>query len=347
MSKKQSLPLPLAMVREFEAEFPRCWEYVDYMRAGQGTAYAAWNPLCFVPIAATNAIISDKYPRKANSGNIGTLYAALAAWRQYKEIYTFAPDLREVLLDQADDIKLPIDALMCMPYPAIYIDMPEDDKYQGMFVFFEQDYPDGGLELRISALGNTNPGDKMMISDYFVHLKEGAMLSDSIDEGLRLMRRNAAEIGADTAIVRGANMPLNERTLREIAEANYSEIKRLIQLVLYICADNAEIAENPVQKAITRKPPPGTKPKDVYREIRSWDVGIKFAKAIKEASGSASGSHTREGGERQSPRPHTRRGHWHHYWTGAKGDRKLILKWTAPTFVGAREDAIATINKIG
>ena len=33
--------------------------------------------------------------------------------------------------------------------------------------------------------------------------------------------------------------------------------------------------------------------------------------------------------------PHSRRGHWHHFWTGAKNsdDRKLILKWIAPTFI--------------
>ena len=53
-------------------------------------------------------------------------------------------------------------------------------------------------------------------------------------------------------------------------------------------------------------------------------------------------------GETHKPhRPHTRRGHWHHYWTGTKDNRKLILKWTAPIFVGGSSDnIITTINKI-
>ena len=40
--------------------------------------------------------------------------------------------------------------------------------------------------------------------------------------------------------------------------------------------------------------------------------------------------------------------HWHHYWTGSRSDnsRKLILKWTAPTFVGSADDTITTIQKL-
>ncbi|WP_295617345.1 hypothetical protein [uncultured Intestinimonas sp.] len=42
-------------------------------------------------------------------------------------------------------------------------------------------------------------------------------------------------------------------------------------------------------------------------------------------------------------RSHTRRGHWHHYWTGPRdGERALILKWTAPTVIHPedREDNV-------
>lgn len=37
-----------------------------------------------------------------------------------------------------------------------------------------------------------------------------------------------------------------------------------------------------------------------------------------------------------SPRPHMRRGHWHHFWTGPKNDetnRKLVLKWLSPMMI--------------
>ena len=47
-------------------------------------------------------------------------------------------------------------------------------------------------------------------------------------------------------------------------------------------------------------------------------------------------------------RPHTRRGHWHHYWKGERGSshRKLILKWLAPIFIKGYDvnDNVVTTN---
>lgn len=49
-----------------------------------------------------------------------------------------------------------------------------------------------------------------------------------------------------------------------------------------------------------------------------------------------------------SPRPHIRRAHWHNFWTGPKdGDRKLVLKWLAPSFVGTNtDDTPVVIHKV-
>ncbi len=38
--------------------------------------------------------------------------------------------------------------------------------------------------------------------------------------------------------------------------------------------------------------------------------------------------------------PHLRKAHWHHYWTGPKSDpdqRKLVVRWIHPVFVGQNE----------
>ena len=48
--------------------------------------------------------------------------------------------------------------------------------------------------------------------------------------------------------------------------------------------------------------------------------------------------------------PHSRRGHWHHFWTGAKDkpeERKLVLKWVAPTMIhGDQPNETTTVVKI-
>ena len=56
------------------------------------------------------------------------------------------------------------------------------------------------------------------------------------------------------------------------------------------------------------------------------------------------GSHT-------AKRPHMRRGHWHHFWTGpmdSAQDRKLVLKWLPPIFVGSSQDGEmpVTLHKV-
>jgi hypothetical protein len=54
----------------------------------------------------------------------------------------------------------------------------------------------------------------------------------------------------------------------------------------------------------------------------------------------SAGSPSEEGASHASPRPHYRRAHWHHFWTGPRnvpGERKLILKWLPPIPVGIQD----------
>lgn len=53
-----------------------------------------------------------------------------------------------------------------------------------------------------------------------------------------------------------------------------------------------------------------------------------------------------------SPRPHMRRGHWHHFWTGPKNEpenRLLVLRWLSPMVIAADleiEDAPVVFHKV-
>lgn len=122
------------------------------------------------------------------------------------------------------------------------------------------------------------------------------------------------------------------------------------QVVMYLCACNAEITPDPEQKSITRRTPGVIK--DRYAEVCKWDVGFRFGATVRaqqqapatENSVSRHGSHT-------AKRPHMRRGHWHHFWTGpmdSAQDRKLVLKWLPPIFVGSSQDGEmpVTLHKV-
>ena len=340
--KKEQLPLPLRLVKDFEQSFPHCWEWSDYMRGGRGKNLPEWTDLCYLPLAAAQAVMLEKYDK--HDLNYSAVFAALASWRQYKEIYSFSPELTETLYSQSgDDITVPNEILFGMPYPCVFISTGENE---GFFCFFEQDMHTMGLELRFCEVSRN--GAKISIEHRWLHLGENYTISDGINEGVELSLKN---------------MPtkLSKNECEYLRKALYENISQKIQLVLYICADNAEIEENPEQKSITRKPPKNSKPKDTFREIRSWDVGVRFSKAIRKAAEKSNMDANPETSEptetaeqqapenpsnRKSPRPHARRGHWHHFWIGSSKDnsRRLILKWIAPIFVGNPEKSITTIN---
>ena len=113
---------------------------------------------------------------------------------------------------------------------------------------------------------------------------------------------------------------------------------------------NAEIAPDEEQKAITKR---GVIIKDKYSEIRKWDVGFRTGSAIRlyeETEKLRNTENQNKNGSHASPRPHMRRGHWHHFWTGPKAkpkERKLILKWLSPMAVAADpEDAPIVFHKV-
>lgn len=84
---------------------------------------------------------------------------------------------------------------------------------------------------------------------------------------------------------------------------------------------------------------------------KMWDVGVRVGAAIRQQKiRKQSEWPERNQGEHNSPRPHVRRGHWHHFWTGPKTqpeERKLILKWLSPMTVAANpDDAPIVLHKV-
>lgn len=343
MKRKQKLPLPLQCVKDFEQEHPRCWEYIEDFREKRGKEVPNWNDLVYIPLIDANSIFKVKYNNGKDDINQASIYAAYAAWRQYKEIYTFSPELTEILFSQADeDVVIPIDVLYQIPYNSIYISISESE---GCFIFFEWNIITKQMELRLCQV--EEHGENTSITNVWVNLDSGNTISDGIRKGLDNLKYC---MGGKTTY----KFLIDGEYVKQTEEQMFTEMYRIaskyIQLVLYICAENAEIVENPVQKQITRKSKDNC-PKDVFREIRSWDVGVKFAKNIKKSRQQPGDSETERqySGPGAPKRPHTRRGHWHHYWVGSDKDnsRKLILKWTAPMFIGGdSDDTIATVNKI-
>lgn len=327
------LPAPLRLLQAYTKRFPKAWGQCDGMVADKGKQLPSWDDACIIPISATMSVAQDGNGQMVDAVAIAALYA----WRQYKEIYSFDQDLAAMLMEQGEgkeEMNIPVEALR-LPYPCIYIQL---DSETGFFVWFECEpdcfeHPSKELRFLPVVKGEISSGYYMM------HIEDGGTILDGVEAVSRRAIANAESMETmqnlrDFMSDEEPNMDVLKSP--EAVTVHAEIISRLLQLVLYICADNCEQEENPEQKAVrkdrdTSKPLPA--PKDRLAEVQKWDVGYRIGNAIRGSSGSSSGASGTGTGTRK--RPHSRRGHWHHYWRGSDkdGSRRLLLKWTAPMFI--------------
>ena len=109
--------------------------------------------------------------------------------------------------------------------------------------------------------------------------------------------------------------------------------------VAYICSLNADIRPS-------YAPPKGVRENRAKRRSSAtWhDVGYRIGADLRAYRRYARAESGHRGG---TVRPHMRRAHWHRYWTGPMdGERRLVLKWLAPTAVNGGEIESATGHRV-
>jgi hypothetical protein len=352
MSRKKSIenePLPFTELKRFTKTYPNVWSTCDMFHNNNGkNGLPPWNKLCEVQISATLSIMT-KYPRTTIDKMFPAECAALYAWRKHKIIYKFDKDLAKMLMEQAEDLEVPLDVLYSLPYPCIYIELDEN---VGFFVWFEDDYYTHVMELRMFILRRNADGTVSHNENIILHLKEGWNISDGVRDTVKTIQHNLNDKEIQKQ-VKEFGFTSDKSDPDKQFEVQYIMASSLIQLVLYICAENKDVQENEEQKSIS-KPFNKEKPKDVFREIRKWDVGYRVGNVIRKANetseSSSASEHSNVGhGSSVGKRPHSRRGHYHHYWVGSKkdGTRRIILKWVAPMFInGDIDDIIPTTYEL-
>lgn len=334
---------PLKLINKWSYHIPSCWDEIENMRSDRGINLPNWDDDCYIPISGTIAVVSRGEDVSLFMIGPAAELAAIASWRQYKEAYRFSPEMQEILFSQAVDCVIPVEILKNLPFPCIYIELQETDEslqgLHGFFVHIEHDVKTNRKELRFLLLnydGTTYP--------MAIHLIPGGTIKD----GISAMITEADQQRINAKIQTIFDIGIMSKFKNDLVEA----ASKLMQLVLYICAENAEIEENPNQKKITKRT---GYIKDKYREIRKWDVGIRTTKMIRSIRTSDkfvryTDIDNLRTGKGTSKRPHVRRGHWHHFWTGPRNskERKLILRWIGPLQINMNkcEDAVVVIREI-
>lgn len=343
MKKHNDKILPLELIKHYNKHYPNCFNQVDDIR--NNASDGDWNKdLCYIPIAATLSIMMQY--KLVDISNTPDELAALSAWRQDKQILVFDDDLAETLYKQADDLTLPVDVLLRLPYRCVFIQTSKTK----FFVWIEHDYNTKNHQLRFKIYGKELP------VPLIVDLKEGYNL------------------------LKGVTMPMlqafkqlpsfRESSFVDLCQNLHKDARKLIQLVLYICSDKPDVIENYEQKKIYKK---SNIVRDVFREVRKWEVGVRYGNAFKKykqtiqenkGDGEIEIQNSKNELEDEAnievkmihtsrKRPHIRRGHWHRFWIGKKDseDRKLIFRWIPPLEIGfdtidESNEIPTTINKV-
>lgn len=303
---------PLELLKRAAVIFPECWKQMDRFHLQNGCeGYPAWPTWCYVPISfaldvATSGAIVSNIEEIMPAMSAAQIIAALAPWRVEKEVFVMDPDMELLLYKQADDIDIPTDTLMNIPYPCFYVQTSAlfyaSQKVEGFFVHLEFNPSDSRRELRLLFVLEDRSviGFPLHITDADIRTSILCTVQESNDdEALALLLRES------------------------------------LQLILYLCSENAEIKKNPEQDTFMRRF--STVIHDRYSEIRKWDVGVRAGQAVrryKRARISAIKDPCRPIASHSSMNPPVLRGRWqNHRMQTAEGELKLVIRWSAPTFI--------------
>ena len=313
---------PRKLVRLWPKMIRGCYEELDILAGAKADDTVWWPDYCRLPVNATVTYLQKTGMERKQAAVMASELTACWLWRREQVMYCFDPSLAEVLAGQAmesdDTDVLPAELLLHPPHPIVYIRTPGlFQRVDGFFYWVDYDIPRKGSALRVQWVRE----DMGRSFGQAMHISPGATLRECAWDTIKASRENLGE----PAVVE----------LKPVAEMA-GPLLSALQLVLYLAAENSEVEERPEPGSLTVQAEAGSKVvslTDRDREVRVYQVGARIGSVIRRARLEEPGQETPDGGRR---RPHSRRGHWHHYWTGPRdGERKLILKWTAPTFIHA------------
>jgi len=301
--------------REVIARKPGAIEDANFFRSKKADFGEKWPDWCDLTMASVYAILTDGAENAApilarlGANALPEMTAALI-WMRYKTVLAFDPELSDVLQNQPLEGVIPGQVLERLPYPCVYV---ERTNAVSFFAWLEWDVKLEMQELRI-----------------LIPLDNGRTISIPVPlVGTLEDSRNAL---ITSGLLRAWSLPAGATNDVRISgdSADDSTITGCINHLLYLCSDKPDIPDATNIKARRTYDFTGA-----AKRTASVSVGTRIGAALKKARAGVGAdvdySKERDAKTSNSPVPHIRRAHWHHYWIGPKtGERKLLLKWLPP-----------------
>ncbi|PND37926.1 hypothetical protein C1O66_10565 [Paucibacter aquatile] len=342
---------PNELLAAYTQRFPNAHRDIDEMRMEmRGVSAPDWPDWCYAPITCSQAAIANHLgvcvthlgASSPFAVMDATAFAALAAWRKTRGVYTFDPTVYQEVCETPLDGQLPCDLLLRMPEWCVYLPTPNmsilGGSIHGCFVHLEHDVNNQRAELRL--LFDVGCDDYQLFYPVPIHLGNWT-LAEAHDRANMVIAASQGPLGM-------LRMPDEPAIKQAIATAT----KAVVNLVLFLCSQASDISG---RQGRPGNPTP-TKTRKGFKvfaaqQTREWLVGARMGSALRKAQSLRDGA--AELTERNGPRPHIRRAHWHTYRTGPRicggqripsTERQAQLRWLHPTLVRVcDEDRLTTV----
>jgi hypothetical protein len=330
---------PERITQKYGKVYPDAWKQAQQFRQAKGSpSLSDWSDWCYLPLAASYAIISGEATRQGcpmetaaiDIGNLG----AILAWRVSKGIYRFDKTLLESLWNTPIDSALPADLLFRLPEWCCYVDLEgfERAPCDGFFVYLEEDTNTRDAEIRFSMVH----GESMYT--FPIHIRQRGITSgikETINIAIQHMPTSHPQIGLMHEVA------ASQTVLQEVAKF----FEPFMSIVLYLCSANAEVhCYTDPDKKPSRPEPKKTKDGLKFfppQKPMDYRVGSKIGAAIRRHRSTPPNDPGKMGIQ-----PHIRRAHFHLYRIEA-GRTKTELKWLAPIPVGLQDgDLIPVVRQV-
>jgi hypothetical protein len=301
---------------------PNAWRSIEALWAQRGITLPQWPDWCFLPIAAWQAVLERE--NRVSNGVIDTRHiaeiAALGTWRYQQAVYRFDPDLAQEIAREPLSGTMPVEVMLRLPQWCVYIETPGQNWLSsGLHGFWAHLEWSTKIECSLWLLLDSDDDGLLPLL-----LQVGPWtLREAVAKALKEMR-----IYPDLVKLSGGN---NEQRLTE-------ELVALINMLLYLCSDEPDVIP---RHSLTTKRPELKRTKNGLRlfppdKPTVWRVGTAIGETLREAR--AQGE--RHESDRNLPRAHIRRGHWHGFWSGTGDTRRFNYKWLFPILVGGRSPGL-------
>ena len=312
--------------------------------------------------------MKDFDQRSTEWKDVLTTNLVLSTWMKFKMVYKIDNDFFHEI-KQTENLITSKEMFDKLPFKCFFIDLTEVDNianFKGAWVYITTDDIHGNKDfysVNIYMVQNDNftfftyyswykfteeqqevewHSDDLPKSDFIARTFVGE--DDLMTKDIRSLLNNPTDFTKDGLI----DVTLD---MRDEYDPRESIVVSIFQIMSFIAIDASDVNENATTKSTYKPHKEGSKIKNKFSEVRMWDVGVQYGKAIRVAKREYKKHIERENDsveskDRKPVRPHIRRAHWHKYHVG-EGRKQTKTLWLAPVYVcGNGKEIPVTIREV-